>query len=260
MTRQHPSTRSWLERRFQAGMGNRELELLSWDTADESTPVRVNTGDQIACTVKSMCRPGTESCPSWEIKTEDETAGRSTTLANTPSEGQRFNWAFGGVLEGYSIVQCSDYPPDIIHHVRCDSVLTYNFNIIHNMEPGWELTDYTSGLTPQCDYGGQFSPNQVILTFGSFTLTVSPTGNGIVNSNDRNINCPGTCMDNYQADSQVMLSAQPAQGWGFAGWSGACTGMGWNGCSVTMTQDQSVTATFAPLYTLTISISGPKEV
>ncbi len=118
---------------------SRAWGIASWNccpesTADESSPVQVNTGDQIAGTVKSMCRPGTESCPSWEIKTEDETAGRSTTLANTPSEGQIFNWAFGGVLEGYSIVQCSDYPPD--KFITFDLTQYDNdFNIIHNMEP-----------------------------------------------------------------------------------------------------------------------------
>ena len=235
--------------------------IASWNccpggTADESTPVHVSTGDVIAGTVEMTCHVGTLNCPTWNITTEDQTTGGSTTLRNTPSEGQYFNWAFGGVLEVYSLVQCSDYPPN---NYLTFSPTAYNTGFAQ-IDPMWQVTEYASGMTPQCDYGAQFSPDDVTLTFGSFTLTVSPTGNGVVTSNDRNINCPGTCMYNYQADSQVMLSAQPAQGWGFAGWSGACTGMGWNGCSVTMTQDQSVTATFAPLYTLTISISGPGSV
>jgi hypothetical protein len=65
-------------------------------------------------------------------------------------------------------------------------------------------------------------------------------------------------MKNYQADTPVTLNAFPAQGWGFAGWGGACTGTG--SCSLTMTQNQTVTATFAPLYALTVTTSGQGSV
>ena len=89
--------------------------IASWnccpsDTVDESPAVRVSTGDQIQGTVKSMCSPGTLSCPQWQITTKDATTGQSTTLNNSPSEQQTFNWAFGATLEVYDVVQCSDYP------------------------------------------------------------------------------------------------------------------------------------------------------
>ena len=127
-----------------------------------------------------------------------------------------------------------------------------SFNIIQN--PFWSLTDYTSGMTPQCNYGGQVSSSAVTLAFGSFNLTVSLTGNGVVTSTDGSIDCPGTCMQTYQAASPVTLNATAAQGWGFVGWGGACSGTG--SCQVDMTQDQSVTASFLPLYTLSVNLTG----
>jgi hypothetical protein len=155
-------------------------------------------------------------------------------------------------LEVYSIVRCSDYPPNQ-YLTFYPTLYDDNFNIIQN--PSWSLSDYASGLTPQCDYGGQLSSGEVTLDFGSFTLTVSPTGDGVVVSTDDLINCPGTCTETYQPGTQVTLNAYPAWGWGFAGWSGGgCSGTG--SCNVVMSQNQTVSATFLPLYTLTVTTNG----
>jgi hypothetical protein len=231
--------------------------IASWNccphgTADESTPVRVNTGDVIVGTVETTCSAGTQSCPKWNITTEDQSTGGSTKLLNTPSEGQIFNWAFGGVLEAYSVVQCGDYPPD--NYITFSPTLYDSwFERIDN--PFWQVNDWASGLTPQCDYGANTSPSQVTLTFGSFNLTVSTTGSGSVTSADGYINCPGNCMQTYQAATPVTLNASAAGGWVFTGWSGAgCSGTGT--CSFAMTQNQMVSASFLPLYTLTVTTNG----
>ena len=97
------------------------------------------------------------------------------------------------------------------------------------------------------------------MAFGSFTLTVSPTGDGYVTSTDDNINCPGTCTHTYQAGTLVTLNAFPAFDWGFAGWSGGgCSGTG--SCNVFMVTNHSVSAPFLPLYTLTVSTSSQGSV
>ena len=86
-------------------------------------------------------------------------------------------------------------------------------------------------------------------------LSVSVTGSGSVTSSPTAINCPSTCSANFAPGTQVTLTATPANGWGFSGWSGACSGVG--NCVVTMSAAQSVTATFAlPQYTLNVGVSG----
>ena len=79
---------------------------------------------------------------------------------------------------------------------------------------------------------------------GTYTLTVTKqgSGSGTVTSNDGNINCGSTCSATYQPNTQVTLTASPASGSTFGGWSGACSGTG--SCALTMNSDKQVTATF----------------
>jgi hypothetical protein len=53
----------------------------------------------------------------------------------------------------------------------------------------------------------------------------------------------------------VTLTANPAAGSVFGGWSGACAGQSTT-CTVSVTAPTNVTATFTPLYTLTVGTSG----
>jgi hypothetical protein len=76
-----------------------------------------------------------------------------------------------------------------------------------------------------------------------------------VSSSPPGINCGSTCNANFAQGTQVSLSPQPASGWTFNSWSGACNGSG--SCNVTMNSAQSVTATFAQLtFPLTVSVTG----
>lgn len=152
--------------------------IASWNccpsgTADYSTPVSVNPGDTIQGTVESTCGAGTESCATWNITTEDVTLGQSTTLSNSPSEGQTFNWAFGGVLEAYGIAQCSDYPPN--GSLTFFNVALYDYNFVQISNPDWSITDWAQGQTPQCNYGGQVAATQVTLDYGTKTTAKTTT-------------------------------------------------------------------------------------
>lgn len=90
----------------------------------------------------------------------------------------------------------------------------------------------------------------------SYTLTVTPPQNGTVTSSDGFINCPGACSHSYLFNSQVNLTANPAQGYQFDSWGGACSG-GSPACTVTMSDNETVSASFVQSsYTLTVSISG----
>ncbi len=87
-----------------------------------------------------------------------------------------------------------------------------------------------------------------------YTLTVSKRGNGTVSSTPAGINCGTDCSEGYASGTVVRLTATPATGSIFAGWSGACSGAG--ACQVTMSQARSVSATFTVPYTLTVGKRG----
>ncbi len=84
------------------------------------------------------------------------------------------------------------------------------------------------------------------------SLTVALAGSGSGSVSGSGISCPGTCSEGLPAGSAVTLTATPAAGSTFAGWSGACTGGA--SCSLTVDADTVVTATFnkPPLCTLKV--------
>lgn len=74
------------------------------------------------------------------------------------------------------------------------------------------------------------------------TVTLAGAGSGTVTSTPAGINCPGTCSASFPNVPSITLTATPANaGFGFDGWSGACTGTA--SCSITIS-GSSVTATF----------------
>jgi len=139
-----------------------------------SSPMGVSSGDSITGEIFSNCDPGTLSCTTWSVSTENAAKGY-TALSSTSSYGQTFNWAFGGVLEVGSspgtspVVQCSDYPPN--GSVAFEAFV-YDENFLSISDPNWIAgygpsgTDSSpSGLTPQCGYDVQFPEGYVTLYY-----------------------------------------------------------------------------------------------
>lgn len=91
-------------------------------------------------------------------------------------------------------------------------------------------------------------------------LTVTRTGSGKVTGTG--IDCGTDCTESYVHGAQVTLTATPAAGASFTGWSGAphCTG---TVCTVTMDAAKTVSAAFTTVHTLTVvkddggTVSGP---
>ena len=87
----------------------------------------------------------------------------------------------------------------------------------------------------------------------ALNVTMGGTGSGSVSSSPAGIACPSACSANFTSGTVVTLTETAAAGSTFAGWSGACSGTG--SCGVTMSAAESVTATFnsssSPAVTLT---------
>jgi hypothetical protein len=76
------------------------------------------------------------------------------------------------------------------------------------------------------------------------------TGNGI--------NCSSLCGEFFVSGTMVTLTAAPAAGSSFVGWSGACSGAGT--CSLTINSAQSVGATFDSDFSLSAAALTPGSV
>jgi phospholipase C len=89
---------------------------------------------------------------------------------------------------------------------------------------------------------------------GSFQLNVQVAGSGTVSSSPAGINCGQLCSASFASGTAVTLAASPAANSFFAGWSGACSGVG--ACKITLSQNSSATATFSDLPVLAVTLSG----
>lgn len=103
------------------------------------------------------------------------------------------------------------------------------------------------GIAQQATSGGDgwvrimYDDGTVVL--GIYELRVFKTGNGggTITSGTE-INCGNDCSQNYTSGAMVTLVATPASGSVFAGWSGACAGLGT--CTLTMNEVKLATAKF----------------
>jgi uncharacterized repeat protein (TIGR02543 family) len=95
--------------------------------------------------------------------------------------------------------------------------------------------------------GEDFSPQ--------LSVKLSGDANGTVTSSPAGINCGNDCAESYASGTGVTLTAEPAPGASFAGWSGACTGTN-KTCTLTMNGPRSVTASFTKKPLLTVEKNG----
>ena len=87
------------------------------------------------------------------------------------------------------------------------------------------------------------------------TVAVGGNGTGTVTSSTGSINCPGVCTATVPYGTAVTLTAAATAPSMFLGWSGGgCTGAG--ACTVNVTGDVTVNASFALNYTLVVTRAG----
>lgn len=127
-----------------------------------------------------------------------------------------------------------------------------------NVFTGWGGDCASFGTRPDCILR-MGAPRSVSASFAPFTpiLTVSVEGAGVgsVQSLPTGIDCPGTCEAPFSTGAVVTLTAKATGNNYFGGWGGACAGTG--GCTVTMDDAQTVTASFLPPpQPLTVTVQG----
>ncbi|MBI5258231.1 MAG: InlB B-repeat-containing protein [Burkholderiales bacterium] len=126
----------------------------------------------------------------------------------------------------------------------------------------WQvLAQNTTGSGPWSDALAVTLPTSTT----PWSLVVSTSAGGTVASSPAGIQCGALCSATYAPGTVVVLTATPASGYRFVGWSGACSGTA--GCSVTMDAAKSVSASFAVVTpppstnaTLAVGVTGQGSV
>ncbi|QXP91803.1 InlB B-repeat-containing protein [Methylococcus capsulatus] len=141
----------------------------------------------------------------------------------------------------------------------------YDLNNLLETNPGWELTraheiSNTGYIVGQGNINGASHAFLLSPIPDQMKLDVAIAGSGKVQSDPVGLDCAQTCAGNFDEGTQVTLSAAPAAGYVFSGWSGACSGNGTT-CTVAMDGQKSVTATFTAVQkSLAVAIAGAGSV
>ena len=111
---------------------------------------------------------------------------------------------------------------------------------------GWSGACAGQGATCTVTVNGALSTTATFTTV--YTLSVGRGGSGSVTGTPNGefgtyINCGGSCSAKFQQGTSVTLTATPAAGANFTGWTGACSGVAPT-CSVTIADDTKVQANF----------------
>jgi len=97
------------------------------------------------------------------------------------------------------------------------------------------VVSMTQARSVTATFNGLVMPVQLLVSKGG-------TGAGTVTSTPAGINCGSACSANFSPGSSVTLTAVPASGSTFTGWSAPCSGTGT--CTLSMTASRSVTVVF----------------
>jgi YVTN family beta-propeller protein len=147
-------------------------------------------------------------------------------------------------ISQYLFVPCNACPP---RGIALDPTGAFAY-VAMNVANAVAVIDLSTGQT--------ISPNIPVGSapeaFGQFivpapppkrlTVTKAGPGAGSVTSTPAGVDCGTACLGGFVTGAQVTLTATPASGSVFTGWSGGCTGAG--SCTLTMDADRTLTATF----------------
>ena len=115
-------------------------------------------------------------------------------------------------------------------------------------DPGWSLDSWggaCSGSALTCVVGMNASKSaSATFVEDPVQLTVLTNGDGSGTVTGDGISCPGDCTESYAPGTDVTLTATADLLHTFEGWSGSCDVPSGDQCTMDMTTDKSVTASF----------------
>jgi uncharacterized repeat protein (TIGR01451 family) len=162
-----------------------------------------------------------------------------------------------GINCGLQGSSCSaTFPADTLVTLTATPTAGYAFS-------QWGGPASACGTNPVCamtmDRNKEVQAYFVKSTQTNYSLTVvKGSAGGTVTSQPAGLACGAlTCSGSFPASASVTLTATPTPGWAFAGWAGDASACGTNlDCTVTMSSDKTVYASFVQLYTLTVQELG----
>ena len=173
---------------------------------------------------------------SWEVvQASPATVNGKRNRTRTRNQGS-LNAATRAVVRRYEMYEYTGAYDPLTHEALCADLAC-------NAPSAGELGDFISA---------QMTAANVNVP----SIVVSKAGNGNVTAADKSINCGSGCTSFYNDGTAVTLTASPASGTVFGGWSGACSGNLLT-CSVTVNESLAVGATFKQLFTLSVGRSNP---
>ena len=120
---------------------------------------------------------------------------------------------------------------------------------------GWTGCDAVSSNVCALTMTGNKSVSAAF-TLNQHTLTATKTGTGSGTLTASGLSCVGdTCTGTYNYGDTVQITPTPGSGSVFGEWTG-CDSVANNVCTVNITSDKSVTASFFPEYTLAVTLEG----
>jgi NOL1/NOP2/fmu family ribosome biogenesis protein len=137
------------------------------------------------------------------------------------------------------------------------TVVQHNYAVSGNYQPNLVLRDDLPGRSVTLYVNNDLNYRVTVTPpVTRYPLNVALNGQGTVTSTPGGISCPGDCAESYDAATVVTISAAPAPGWAFSGWSGDCAGAS-TPLPVMMTGAKSCTATFIQLpNSLNVTVNG----
>jgi hypothetical protein len=139
-----------------------------------------------------------------------------------------------------------DNPLDVLYPYASGAPLVQQFL-------DWNHDDYYAHSGPWPDI--QDSVFLYRLDVQQTPLVVNVAGGGTVTSDQPGLACSASRTTQWDPAATLNLTATPAAGMRFVGWSGACTGA--TVCRLTLSAAQTVTATFGPAtIAVRVSVTG----